>query len=135
MRIAPASGPWCIVLFLEMAVGLGARRGKVLALCSSDILEGRALITRSLTHTKHVLEFRGTKTDESRMVKMPEETLPKLAAHRKRQDEFRLQFGPECRDDPDLIFSNPDGSRLKPNSISATVSALFERLKIPKPTG
>jgi integrase len=32
-----------------------------------------------------------------------------------------------------LIFANPDGSPLKPNSISATVSALFKRLKIPKP--
>jgi integrase len=67
--------------------------------------------------------------------KIPEETLPRLQVHRARQDEFRLQFGPDYRNDLDLIFANPDGSPLKPNSISATVSALFKRLKIPKPKG
>jgi len=34
-----------------------------------------------------------------------------------------------------LIFANPDGSPFKPDSISATVSLLFKRLKIPKPKG
>src|ERR1035441_5020334 len=135
MLIEAASGPWCIALFLEMAVGLGARRGEVLALRWSDLVDGRALIARSLTQTKYVLEFKCTKTDEPRVAKIPEETLPKLEVHRKRQDEFRLRFGPDYRNDIDLIFSYPDGSPLKPNSISATVSALFKRLKIPKPKG
>ena len=35
----------------------------------------------------------------------------------------------------DLIFANPDGTALKPDSISATMSALFKRLEIPKPKG
>jgi hypothetical protein len=95
----------------------------------------RAMIARSLTQTKTVLEFKGTKTDEPRVDKIPEETLPKLEAHRKRQDEFRVQFGPDYRTDLDLIFANPDGSPLRPDSISATVSALFKRLKIPKAKG
>ena len=135
MLIEAATGPWCIALFLEMAVGLGARRGEVLALRWSDLVDGRARIARSLTQTKHVLDFKGTKTDELLVSKIPEETLPKLEVHRKRQDQFRLQFGPEYRNDLDLIFANPDGSPLKPDSISATVSALFRRLKIPKPKG
>jgi integrase len=135
MLIEAATGPWCIGLFLEMAVGLGARRGEVLALRWSDIVDGRALIFRSLSQTKGVLEFKGTKTDDPRVAKIPEETLPKLKAHRMRQDEFRLKFGPDYRHDLDLIFANPDGSPLKPDSISATVSALFKRLKIPKPKG
>ena len=135
MLIEAASGPWCIALFLEIAVGLGARRGEVLALRWSDIVDGRAFIARSLTQTKGVLEFKCTKTDEPRMAKIPEETMPKLEAHRKRQDEFRAQFGPDYHADLDLIFANPDGSPLKPDSVSATVSALFKRLKIPKPKG
>jgi integrase len=135
MLIEAASGPWCMALFLEMAAGLGARRGEVLALRWSDLVDGRALIDRSLTQTKDVLEFKGTKTDEPRVAKIPEETLPKLEVHRKRQDEFRLQFGPDYRNDLDLIFANPDGSPLKPDSVSATVSALFKRLKISKPKG
>ena len=32
----------------------------------------------------------------------------------------------------DLIFANPDGSPLKPDSVSASVSLLFRRLKLPK---
>ena len=93
------------------------------------------MIARSLTQTKALLEFKCTKTDEPRVAKIPEETMPKLEEHRKRQDEFRSQFGPDYRTDLDLIFANPDGSPLKPDSISATVSALFKRLKIPKPKG
>ena len=34
-----------------------------------------------------------------------------------------------------MIFADLDGTPLKPDSISATVSALFKRLKIPKPNG
>ena len=98
-------------------------------------MDGRALIGRSLSQANGKLEFKGTKTDESRVVKIPEETLAKLEGYRKRQDEFRLQFGTDYRADLDLIFANPDGSPLKPDSISATVSALFKRLKIPKPKG
>jgi integrase len=135
MLIAAAPGPWCMSLFLEMAVGLGARRGEVLALRWSDITDGRAFITRSLSQTKGSLEFKGTKTDAPRMLKVPEETMRSLEVHRAHQDKFRVQFGPDYRNDLDLIFANPDGSPLKPNSISAIVSALFKRLKIPKPQG
>jgi len=129
-----------MAMFLEMDYALGARRGEVLALRWADIVNGRATIARSLSQTKEDgLVFKSVKghedTEEQRVVKIPEETLSKLQAHRKRQDEFRAQFGPDYRGDLDLIFANPDGSPLKPDSISATVSALFKRLKIPKPKG
>ncbi len=66
---------------------------------------------------------------------LPDSAISALDAHRKAQDAFRLQFGSAYRSDLDLIFAEPDGSPLKPNSISASVSALFKRLKIPKPKG
>jgi integrase len=140
MLIEAASGPWCMSLILEMAVGLGARRGEVLALRWSDIVDGRATISRSLSQTKEEgLVFKPVKghedDEEQRVVKIPEETIGKLEAHSTRQGEFKKQYGPDYRKDLDLIFCNPDGSPLKPNSISATVSALFKRLKIPKPRG
>jgi integrase len=135
MVVEAASGPWCMAMLLEMAAGLGARRGEVMALQWTDIVGGRAFISRSLTQTKGGLQFKGTKTGEPRVVKIPEDTLAKLEEHRKRQDEFRTQFGPDYHSDLDLIFANPDGSLLKPDSISATTSALFRRLKIPKPRG
>ena len=56
-----------------------------------------------------------------------------LEVHCKQQDELRRKFGPDYRADLDLIFANPDGTPLKPDS--ASVSATFRRLKIPKPKG
>ena len=55
-----------------------------------------------------------------------------LDTQRKRQQEFRQQYGPDYRTDLDLIFANPDGTPLKPDSVSASVSALCRRLKLPK---
>jgi len=48
-----------------------------------------------------------------------------------RQDR-RLIEGVGYRADLDLIFANPDGAPLRPNSISAVVSLLFRRLNLPK---
>jgi len=129
---ASATSPWCIATFLEICAATGARRGEVLALRWSDIQEGRALITRSLTQTRQVLEFKGTKTERPRDVKVPASALAALERHRKRQNEFRQQHGPDYRADLDLIFANPDGTPLRPNSISSGVSLLFRRLGLPK---
>ena len=129
---ASASGPWCLAAFLEVAAATGARRGEVLALRWSDIQDGRAIITRSLTQTRQVLEFKGTKTERPRDVKVPASALAVLEEHRKRQDEFRRQFGPEYRTDLDLVFANADGTPLRPNSVSSAVSLLFRRLGLPK---
>lgn len=144
-----ASGPWCISTFLEIDAATGARRGEVLALRWSDIENGRVTIARSLSQTYRVvelpdgttkkihdvLEFKPTKTEDIRVLKLPKEILAALEVHRKNQGAFRKQFGADYRADQDLIFANPDGTPLKPDSISATVSALFKRLKIPKPKG
>ena len=55
-----------------------------------------------------------------------------MDAHRQRQDGFRRQYGPGYRADLDLVFANPDGTPLMPNSISATVSRICKRLGLPK---
>jgi integrase len=127
-----ASEPWCLATFLEVAAATGARRGELLALRWADLQDGRALIGRSLTQTRNGLEFKGTKTDRLRDVKVPDSALAALDSHRKRQSEFRRQFGADYRDDLDLIFANPDGTPLRPNSISSAVSLLFRRLGLPK---
>jgi len=71
-----------------------------------------------------------TKTERPRDVKVPASALAALRAHRKRQDEFRKKFGPAYRADLDLIFANPDGTALRPNSVSSVVSLLFRRLNL-----
>jgi integrase len=134
MLLESASGPW-LRTYLEVAAATGCRRGELLALRWSDIVDGRAMISRSLTQTRDVLGFKCTKTEKPRPVALPESAIVALEAHRQKQDEFRRQFGPDYRIDLDLIFANPDGTMLKPDSISASVSALFKRLKIPKPKG
>jgi integrase len=130
--VAAANGPWCLGTFLEVCAATGARRGEVLALRWSDIEEGRAIITRSLTQTRRGLFFKGTKTEDSmRYVSLPASTVTALEAHRKLQALVRQEFGPDYAD-LDLIFANPDGTPLKPDSVSASVSALCRRLKLPK---
>jgi integrase len=131
MVFQAASGPWCMPIFLEVCAGTGARRGEVLALSWPDIQDGRATFARSLTQTKQGLMFKGTKSDTPRVVTLPESTLALLELHRSRQDEFRRQFGRDYHGG-DLVFAEPDGSPLKPDSVSASVSLLFRRLKLPK---
>ncbi len=132
LLIESASGPSYLPMFLELSAATGARRGELLALRWSDIEGGDVLITRSLTQTRHSLEFKGTKTERPRQINIPESVLVPLEAHRKRQNEFRRQFGPDYRADLNLIFANPDGTPLKPDSVSAAVSLLCRRLGLPK---
>lgn len=127
-----AVGPWCLGTFLEMATATGCRRGEVLALRWSDIRNGAAFVDRSLSQTRDGLTFKSTKTETPRRIELPPTTLPVLARHRERQDEFRRQFGPEYRSDLDLIITNPDGTPLKPDSVSGTVSRLCRVLGLPK---
>jgi integrase len=134
MVIEAANEPWCLRTYLEVVAATGCRRGEVLALRWSDIQDGRAMVARSLTQTREVLEFKGTKTEEPRAVTLPASAIAVLNAHRSVQDEFRYEFGLDYSVDLDLIFANPDGSPLKPDSISAAVSLLFRRLKLPKGT-
>jgi integrase len=104
----------------------------VLALRWSDIHNGRVLIHRSLTQTRKGLAFKGTKTETPRDVKIPDSALATLEAHRARQNEFRQRCGFDYRTDLDLVFSNPDGTPLRPNSVSSAVSLLFGKLGFPK---
>jgi integrase len=128
---AAASGPWCLRTYLEVVAATGCRRGEMLALTWGDIKDGRAMIARSLCQTRDVLAFKSTKTEEPRPVSLPASAIAALGEHRKRQDEFRRQFGADYSD-LDLIFANPDGTPFKPDSISAAVSLQFRRLKLPK---
>jgi integrase len=135
LLIESARKPWCIRALLKVSAALGVRRGEVLALRWSDIRDGYANIERSLIQTREGLQFKGTKTDDPRVLVIPAEAREALESHRKQQNEFRRQFGPAYRADLDLIFCNPDGTPMKPDTLSGTIRELFERLKIPKPKG
>lgn len=112
MVLEVAAGFWCMPLFLEVCAATGARRGEVLALRWADIQDGRATLARSLTQTKDGLAFKGTKSERPPVVKVPESALTVLEVHRRRQDEFRRQFGADYQGG-DLISADTDGSATK----------------------
>lgn len=132
LLIEAANEPWCLSTILEISAATGCRRGELLALSWTDIIGGIALIHKSLCQTKDGLTVKRTKSERPRMVTLPESALAVLDVHRARQSTFREQFGKMYRTDLDLIFCNEDGSFLRPDSISSSVSALFKRLKLPK---
>jgi integrase len=148
MLIAAATHPWCLRTFLETAAATGCRRGELLALRWSDVVDGCVIVARSLTQTYRtvdtptgkikvhdVLDFKSTKTEKPRVVALPVSAIAALETHRKQQDELRRKFSQDYRADLDLVFANTDGTMLKPDSISASVSLIFKRMKIPKPKG
>lgn len=129
LLFSAATSPWCLGTFLRMEAATGARRGEVLALEWSDIQDGRVVIGKSLCQTKAGLVVKPTKTEGIRSVSLPPSMLAALEAHREAQAVFKREFGPDYSGD--LIFANPDGTWLKPDSISASVSLLCRRLKLP----
>jgi site-specific recombinase XerD len=77
------------------------------------------------------LEFKSTKEDEIHYVTMPADLATVLEEHRQRQRDFKKQFGASYQNH-DLIFANEDGTPLRPDSVSASVSALCKSLDLPK---
>jgi len=61
---------------------------------------------------------------ESELLALPAEAIPEA------QQPYRDHFGPSYQGD--YTFANPDGSPLKPDTVSAAVSLLFRNLKLPK---
>jgi integrase len=132
LLIDSAKGAWCLPVFLELSAATGTRRGEVLALRWTDVQNGEVIVSRSLSQTKRGLAFKGTKTDKERPIALPKSAISALETHRTAQNPFRKQFGTDYRADLDLIFANPDGTPLRPDSVSASISALAKRLKLPK---
>jgi integrase len=140
LMAATATGQWAE--FIEVEDGLGIRRGEALALRWSDIVDGItvgkpdadkvAIIARSLGQVKGNLYFKDCKTPDSvRKIEIPAYTLAALERQRAEQAKARAVF-PDYDVAGDLIFANPDGSPLKPDSVSSKISLLCRNLKLPK---
>lgn len=147
LLIDAANGQWQV--FLETEAASGARRGEVLALRWADLQDGALTVARSLCQAKADLFFKCTKTESGeRPIDLPERTLAALECHRREQNVYRAQFGPDYASaswphqvednrieqgpEKDLIFAQPDGTPLKPDSVSSKISLLCRKLKLPK---
>lgn len=132
LLISAAQAHWALPITLELAAATGARRGEILALRWADLTGNRLRICRSLAQTRAGLNFKRPKNEKARVITLPPSAVKTLEAQRAKQEVFRRQFGLDYRRDLDLIVANPDGTPLRPDSISAAASALCRRLKLPK---
>jgi len=128
--IAGATAPWGMDVFLELDAATGARRGELLGLQWPDLQGNQLMIGHSLSQVGQGVFLKEPKNKKFRTITIPPSALKKLAAHRKRQLPYREHFGDSYQGD--FIFCNPDGSPLKPDTISASVSLLFRSQKLPK---
>jgi integrase len=128
--IASADAAWGMGAFLELDAATGARRGELLGLQWTDLQGNHLMIGRSLSQVGQDVFLKEPKNKKFRVVTIPPSALKKLTAHRKAQQPYRDHFGGSYQGD--YIFANPDGSPLKPDTVSAAVSLLFRSLKLPK---
>jgi len=114
--------------FLLLTTGL--RRGEALALRWSDVDQTNATVSvrRSLAIVGgKELRFQSTKTAKGlRTLKVGSDLLRVLNLHARRQKLERWAAGDRWHDE-DLIFSQRDGSPLKPNRVSDYFARLLDR--------
>jgi len=92
-------------------------------------------IKRSLSQTKKFgLQFGPVKTEAgNRIVQVDDpDAIAMLKAHLQRQDKLREQYGADYCTELDLIFCQSNGEPLRPDSVSASISNLCRKLKLPK---
>jgi integrase len=108
-----------------LAANTGMRRGEVLGLRWRDVdfSAGRLSVQQALISIAYRLELADVKTNAGRRtIDLDERTRAVLRARRKQQLEEHLLIGRRCTDDT-LVFSQPDGSPIRPDYLSQ----LFER--------
>jgi integrase len=112
--------------FVMLAVGTGCRRGELLALTWADVdFVARVLrLSKSLEQTRAGLRVKSTKSENPREISLAISSIEMLREHRASQSENRRLYGPDYRDDLNLVFATPDGDYLKPDSMTSKVCLL-----------
>ena len=116
-------------------VGTGMRRGELLALRLSDVdLDAATVrVERSIEETRKGLRFKAPKTAHGRRtISLPTKALTVLREHRRKLLEIRFALGLGKPDDNTLLFSNPDGSPMRPNQLSWLWRSACKSLKLPR---
>lgn len=122
--------------FVMLATATGCRRGELCALTWADVdFNGRALsVSKSLEQTKKGLRLKPTKNGKPRSIPLPGYSIAMLREHRSQQSENRRLFACDYRDDLNLVFATPEGDYLKPDSLTAKVSLIAQKIGL-KGTG
>jgi integrase len=117
-----------------LAATTGMRRGEVLGLhwCDVDLDAARISIRHALITVRYELAWSTPKTDRGRRtVALDPATVEALRSRRARQLEERLLLGSSYRDD-DLVFCQPDGTPIHPDSFSGLFERLVARADLPR---
>jgi integrase len=88
---------------------------------------GSVTIGKSLEQTKAGLRVKETKGRNVRMVTLPHDAIKALERIKAQQDERRRMFGADYRGDLDLVFCHPDGSYIRPDTVTKAVRRLAKK--------
>jgi integrase len=115
--------------FLVVDIACGARRGEMLALTWPDLNPdvGTLTISKSLEQTKAGLRLKETKGRNIRRVTLPRDAIDALQRVKAAQDEGRPMYGPDYRADLDLVFCQPDGNYIRPDTVTKAVRRIAKK--------
>jgi len=117
-----------------VAATTGLRRGELLGSrwADLDFETARLAVRQTLITVQNKMVFSTPKTTRGRRnIPLDQHTLAILRAHRARQAEERLAWGPGYQDH-DLIFAWESGAPINPNTLSQKFDRLVGRLGLPR---
>jgi integrase len=123
--------PYYSLFYLALFTGM--RRSELLALRwrDLDLVKGTVYVSRSLHHLlDKTLVFRQTKTAKGRRtVALPTSCMLEMINHKEEQQAIKTMLG-ESLTDNNLVFSQPEGSPLLPDTISHAWTKIAKRAGI-----
>jgi integrase len=123
-----------LFLIVLLAVGLGLRRGEVLALKWKNIYFDEEIleVKETLNRVKGKLYFGEPKTKNSkRAISIPKSILKVLKSHKKSQDILKLKIGNNYNR-LDLVNCKTDGNPITPDSINSKFKRRLIKFGLPK---
>jgi integrase len=118
----------------HLAATTGMRRGELLGLgwANVDLDGGRLVVAQTLLAPRYELTFSEPKTKHGkRSIDLDGETVAVLRAHRRRQAEERLAFGPGYDDRHDLVFRRENGKPIVPHLFSLAFQTAVREAGLP----
>lgn len=114
----------------------GMRRGEVVGVRWKDVDldKGRLRVVQTITQIRSAVAIGEPKTAQGRRsIALDDATVAVLREHRKSMLEERLLVGPDFSDEG-LVFHEPDGSRLRPDSVSGRFVRRVAQYDLPRLT-
>jgi integrase len=115
--------------FLVVDMACGARRGEMLAMRWADIAAEYSSVTirSSLEQTKDGLRLKETKGNNIRTVSLPRDAIEALKRVKTSQAKMREMYAADYRTDLDLVFCQPSGDYIRPDTVTKAVRRLAKK--------